>query len=282
MIPAPVPANEAERLEALRHYRLHITGREPEFERIARQVSELFGTPIALVSLVLDEEQRFMGTCGLDLRVTPRDFAFCTHALAGEEVLVVPDARTDPRFARNPLVTGPPHIHSYAGAPLLIEPGVVVGTLCAIGTEPRDFTAAERRRLAALAETVVDLVRLRLGALMKREAEESRDAAARQLEEALDAMPAALAVYDEGGLLLRINRAFRETLFSDEAEALRPGMTPAEVWRVMGSRGHRIRQSGAQAEWLHGDPKGSRAPRGSFEIHLADGRFLHGSETRTP
>ncbi len=281
-VPVPIPAREQERLAALQHYRLEITGQEPEFDRIAHQAADLFDAPIALVTLVLEDEQRFMGICGLTSPGAPRDIAFCAHVLSGEEVFVIPDARLDPRFACNPLVTGPPHIRFYAGAPLMLAPGLVAGSLCVIGPEPREFGPVERRRLAALAETVVDMISNRLGRLMARNAEERAESITRQRDEILDAMPASLAVYDSEGLLLRTNRLFRATFHPDQPELIRRGMSPAEVWQALETQGHHPLRNTSEMAWLEvGSSERRPARRAPFEIRLADGRTLRGSETAT-
>ena len=277
-----MPERETERLAALRHYRLEITGREPEFDRIARQVTDLFEVPIGLVTLVLDDNQRFLGACGIEISGMPRDIAFCSYALLGQTVLVVPDARADPRFARNPLVTGPPGIRFYAGAPLILAPGLVAGSLCAIGSEPKEFGEKERRQLFALAETVMDLIRHRLGTLIARDAEKQAAAISCQHAEILDAMPAAVAVYDEDGLLIRTNRHFQTTFQLDGPKLVHPGMSPGDVWKRLRAQGHRLLPRAAgQARLRGGSEERRRARSEPFEMRLADGRTLLGLEVRT-
>lgn len=145
--------DEAERLAALRRLELLDTPPEPEFDRIIRLAADLFGVPIALLSLVDAERQWFKSCIGLGTLETPRDQAFCAHAIRRpNEVTVVPDAATDPRFADNPLVTGGPRIRFYAGAPVLGPDGHALGTLCVIDTRPRPpLSPDESRRLADLA-----------------------------------------------------------------------------------------------------------------------------------
>lgn len=150
---------ERARLLALQSLRVLDTAPEPAFDDIAALAADLFGTPMAAVSLVDDERQWFKARVGLDVCETPRDQAFCAHALALEanDVMVVEDASQDPRFATNPFVTGPAHIRFYAGALLTDPQGHNLGTLCVIDTTPRPRpAAAELARLQNLARRVVD------------------------------------------------------------------------------------------------------------------------------
>jgi PAS domain S-box-containing protein len=114
--------------------------------------AELCDAPVALLSLVEEEYQRFLARTGIDLDSTPRSQSFCAHAMLGHDVMEVPDATRDPRFADNPLVTGDPGIRFYAGAPLVSSEGVPLGALCIIDTVARDgLTPMQRRGLAVLA-----------------------------------------------------------------------------------------------------------------------------------
>jgi len=111
---------------------------------------------MAFVSLVDEHRQWFKARVGLDASETPRADAFCAHTIMGEEVLVVSDAATDPRFAGNPLVTGEPDIRFYAGAPLIVSGGLAMGTLCVVDRKPRELDDAGRAVLADLAQMAVD------------------------------------------------------------------------------------------------------------------------------
>lgn len=126
-------------------------GGEDRFDRITRTAARLFDVPVALVSLVDSNRQWFKSRYGLDVTSTTRDVSFCGHAIASDEVFVVPDALVDERFSDNPLVTGPPHIRFYAGHPLQSRSGYRVGTLCLIDHRPRHFDEADRQGLADLA-----------------------------------------------------------------------------------------------------------------------------------
>ncbi len=160
--------DETSRLRALEPY--HALGLEPEaeFDRITALAARLFQVPVALVTLVGAEEQYYKSHHGTDLCGTPREVAFCQHALhlPEGETLVVPDATADARFAENPLVVGPMHVRFYAGAPLRTPAGETLGTLCLVDTMPRAaLTAAERATLVDLATVAMQTFSLRLANL---------------------------------------------------------------------------------------------------------------------
>jgi PAS domain S-box-containing protein len=155
MIPAPLGPDEAARLVALRELAVLDTTPEERFDRLTRLARDLFGVPIALVSLVDEDRQWFKSRQGLAAPETSREVSFCAHAILDErEVLVVPDALRDERFADNPLVTGDPDIRFYAGAPLSTADGHQVGTLCVIDRAPREWTAEQSAALRDLADVV--------------------------------------------------------------------------------------------------------------------------------
>ena len=125
-------------------------------DEIAAFAASLCATPIALVSIVEEERQRFLARTGLDADSTPRDVSFCALAMLGDDIFTVPDATLDARFADNALVTGPPHIRFYAGAPLIDADGVRLGALCVIDTVPRDgLTDLQRQGLSLMARQVM-------------------------------------------------------------------------------------------------------------------------------
>ncbi|MGB0722440.1 MAG: sensor histidine kinase [Gammaproteobacteria bacterium] len=161
MSSAPTPENEQERLQALRDYGILDSGHEQAFDQLTRLASRICGTPISLVSLIDADRQWFKSRVGLDADQTPRDQAFCAHAIADDQTLIVDDARRDPRFADNPLVTGDPGIRFYAGAPLITREGHRLGTLCVIDREPRALDTEQLDALRVLADQVMDQIELR-------------------------------------------------------------------------------------------------------------------------
>ena len=150
---------EGLRLNALRAFSVLDTEADAAFDRLVALAGSLFSTPISLVSLIDEDRQWFKAKLGLEASETPRDQAFCAHAIAmgPDAVMVVEDASQDPRFADNPLVTGAPAIRFYAGATLTTKDGHNLGTLCVIDNKPRPRPSiAELDRLQLLASIVVD------------------------------------------------------------------------------------------------------------------------------
>lgn len=158
---APLPTNETERLHLLKLYNILDTASEKAFDDLTRLAASICRVPISLVSLVDEDRQWFKSRFGLEAAETPRDAAFCAHAILDEEVLIVEDATADPRFADNPLVTGAPHIRFYAGAPLQVESGHRFGTLCVIDTVPRTIDASQLESLRILRDAVTTQMELR-------------------------------------------------------------------------------------------------------------------------
>lgn len=161
-VPAAFPANESERIQKLLSYSILDTASETIYDDITEVAAYICGTATSLVSLVDVSRQWFKSTVGLDAMETPRDMAFCAHATLRPEVLVVPDARADERFANNPLVTGAPYIRFYAGAPLITAEGCAVGTLCVVDYVPKQLSSKQIQALEALARQVVSHLESRL------------------------------------------------------------------------------------------------------------------------
>lgn len=149
-----IPANETDRLCLLRDLAVLDTPPECRFDTITKKAKEFYKVPIALVSLVDADRQWFKSSQGLDATETSRDISFCGHAIHHDEILYVPNALDDLRFATNPLVTGAPYIQFYAGAPLILGDSLRMGTLCIIDRVPREFEENELLKLRELADQV--------------------------------------------------------------------------------------------------------------------------------
>lgn len=154
MIAAPIPVDDAERLEALRSLDLLDTAPEERFDRITRIMSLAMNVPMAYISLVDSDRQWFKSSCGLNSSQTPRNISFCGHAILSDQLMVIPDAATDERFSDNPLVTGDPYIRFYAGYPLAGPGGQKVGTLCIADRRPRTLEPAQIEVLKEMARLV--------------------------------------------------------------------------------------------------------------------------------
>ncbi|WP_018229074.1 sensor histidine kinase [Methyloversatilis universalis] len=191
---APHLQDEPARIAALDATRLLDTPPEPAFDDLTRIASLICGTPIALISLVDRERQWFKARVGLTASETPRDQAFCAHAILNRDLMEVPDACDDSRFSDNPLVTGEPGIRFYAGAPLEVAGGQRIGTLCVIDTVARTLNAAQREALSALARQVVAQIELRDRVDAMHEAQDRQNMFERQLQRFNDELSALVAL----------------------------------------------------------------------------------------
>jgi diguanylate cyclase (GGDEF)-like protein len=154
MLSAPIPENDDARISSLRDMTLLSTPREADLDRLTRIASKLFGTEIALITLVDKDRQWFKSRIGLDIAETPREISFCDHAIQSDETFIVRDALTDSRFHDNPLVTDGPKVRFYAGEPLRNGAGFLIGTLCVMANKPRKFSKEDEKSLQDLGRTV--------------------------------------------------------------------------------------------------------------------------------
>ncbi len=158
MLDFPVPSNENKRLAELQRLRSNEWGVCAALNELCKIASRILGTPMAQVSLVGEEEQIFVGKAGLDSDRTSREVAFCAHTIMTSRPLIVEDAESDPRFCKNPLVTGELGIKSYLGIPLETSPGLRIGALCVVDKEPRRFKESDVQTLTGLAQIVVSVI----------------------------------------------------------------------------------------------------------------------------
>ena len=148
---APFPSSESSRIATLRLLNILDTEPEERFDRLTRMAKRLFSVPIAQVTLVDSDRQWFKSSVGVAGGETPRDISLCAHAILGDGIMLVEDARDDERFSDNPLVVGDPNIRFYAGCPLKVGEENL-GTLCLIDDVPREFGEEELQLLRDLAE----------------------------------------------------------------------------------------------------------------------------------
>jgi signal transduction histidine kinase len=158
---APLPDNEIERLGALYSLDILDSPAEKDFDDIAVLAASVCEAPVSAVSLVDADRQWAKAQTGGEVAETSRDVSFCAHAILGRDLMLVPDAREDDRFADNPLVTAEGGIRFYAGAPLLTTDGFALGTLCVMDTEPRRLDMEQQQALRALARQVTAQLELR-------------------------------------------------------------------------------------------------------------------------
>ena len=182
------------------------TPEDPAFDDLTRLAAQICEAPVALISLIDGARQWFKSRVGLELMETPRRLAFCAYAILDpDQMLIVPDATQDPRFAGNELVTGPMSIRFYAGVPLVMEDGYALGSLCVLDQRPRELTAGQREALTVLARQVVSLIRLRRQNFALEEARAGRE---QFFTLALDL----LCIAGMDGYFKRLNPAFSEVL----------------------------------------------------------------------
>ena len=156
------PADETQRLAALRRARILDTPPEEGFDDLVRIAAAICQVPFAVVSLVDEDRQWFKARLGIDIEQTMRDQSFCTHSLVQpERMTIIADARLDPRFRDNPFVTGEPFVRFYAAAPLLDPDGLPLGSFCVMDRQPRTLDDAQTRALEALARQASRLIELR-------------------------------------------------------------------------------------------------------------------------
>lgn len=185
MLQAPIPANDAARLQELRSYGILDSPDEQAFDDIGSLVRDIAGTPIGIISLVDENRQWFKSCIGLDAKQTPRNISFCGHTILQRTPLIIEDALDDPRFCDNPLVLEQPHIRFYAGFPLISSNGLALGSLCAVDQQPRRLEPQQIAALERLARLAVHQMELkRQGRLLEQAQHNRREAGAAEKAQA--------------------------------------------------------------------------------------------------
>ena len=152
---APLPIDEKKRLEALKQYDILDTEPESIFENVVNLATYICNTPVAAISLVDEQRQWFKAVKGVDMKETPRDISFCSHAILQDEPLIIRNTLVDERFFDNPLVTGELGVRFYAGVPLVTSEGCNIGTLCVIDTIVRDIDEHQINAMQTLAQSIM-------------------------------------------------------------------------------------------------------------------------------
>lgn len=259
--PNPAYCGEDKRLGVLASYGLDDLEGDAELTRIVGFAARLCEAPICLVSLVEEERQRFLAKVGLEVDETPRPTSFCAHTMQLDRPMVVPDARLDPRFDDNPLVTGAPHIRFYAGAPLISVEGAPLGALCVIDTKPRPegLTALQEDGLNVLARAVMQRLmmerqdRAAIEALAKRE---------RELRTMLDSVPGIAWSADADGNFDMFNARWQEVT----------GAPPPKTFAEWEAFIHPDDFASARADWEAAVEKGPLFTQ-EWRLRTADGSY---------
>lgn len=215
MVVARLPHDESARLEALFRAAILDTEAEDFFEDVVDTAQAVVPAPIVLVSLVDEWRQWFKARRGLSAGETPRDYAFCAHAILADKPLIVRDAAKDTRFFDNPFVTGDPHVIAYAGAPIMLAGGARLGTVCAIDHQPRDWTAAEIAQLERSARMVarhIDSRRALLEQDRQKFLELALSRAETRYQSVIESMTEGLIVFGPSGAIIDSNPAACEIL----------------------------------------------------------------------
>ena len=261
---APLPQNEQERLAELRKYNILDTEPEAVFESMVQLASYICKTPIAAISLVDENRQWFKAIVGVDAKETPRDIAFCAHAILQDEPMVVPNALLDERFHDNPLVTDGPGIRFYAGVPLVTLSGLHLGTLCVIDTEAREIAQEQLDAIKTLADGVMAHLDLRLSHKEIRKYVDKLQLSATIFETASEN----IVLTDQNNCFITVNPAFTATTGYSLEEI--KGLTPkilrsgkqskefyAKMWDDLNTVGHwdgelwnKRKNGDLYAEWL--------------------------------
>ncbi|MGE0241995.1 MAG: EAL domain-containing protein [Parvibaculaceae bacterium] len=228
---------EQERLRRLDLYRILHTPPEPAFDSIVRLAADRFEAPIAYLCLTGAGTHWFKARTGFDLEEVPRADSFCDHTLAVQDVLVVPDASSDVRFAGNPFVTGPHHIRFYAGFTLRDADGFALGTLAVADVVPRRISERQKDFLRSLAGIALDRMELQKVKADLRETVAAVEAARQdavtgraELRQVIECLPQAIVLLDEENNLVLWNRNY-EAMFPEAAPFIKPGTSIESIYR---------------------------------------------------
>ncbi len=196
MISAPKHPDESKRLQSLQALNILDSLPETDFDQITLLAAQICGTPVALISIIDQDRQWFKSKLGIEVSETPRNLAFCAHAILTDDVLYIENATQDIRFKDNPLVTGAPHVQFYAGAPLYSPDGYPIGTVCVIDSKIRTLTEDQKKSLKALSNQVTRLLELKVQIQKLEESESIIIKKKKDLEFVLDSIPHMIIYWD--------------------------------------------------------------------------------------
>ncbi len=285
-----IDSAEAERLRRLAQYEISRTPPEAAFDDIARLAADLFGAPVAYLCITEADCHWFKAKVGIDLAEVPRAISFCDHTMQGKDVMAVADASLDPRFADNPLVTGPYHVRFYAGFTLRDGDGFALGTLAVVDVVPRQITAQQKDFLKRLAGIALDRMELRKVKAALRQTVAVTEAARleavadrAELRQVIECLPQAILLLDEQNRFILWNKNY-EKMFPDMAEHFAPGESLETIHRVFLRKGlHRLKMSlEEQEEWLENRMERLNQAGTIYEESRADGRLIRCDQHPTP
>jgi diguanylate cyclase (GGDEF)-like protein len=193
----PIPRNEAARLKSLQNLHILDTPSEAAYDDLTRLAAYVCDAPMATITLVDEDRQWFKSRIGITAQETPRSVSFCAHAIAQNELFVVPDATKDSRFAGSPLVLDDPNIRFYAGMPIVSPEGFHVGTMCVLDKKPRELTEEKQVALRVLARQVAAQFQMRRQLLELREARARQSKIEQRLRESQTRLKEANALLQE-------------------------------------------------------------------------------------
>ena len=279
MIIAKISTQEPQRLAALESYEILDTVPEDVFDDFTQLASQICGTPIALISLIDAHRQWFKSKVGLDASETPRELAFCTHAINGEGLLEVPNAENDVRFVDNPLVVGDPKIRFYAGMPLTNSAGYKLGTLCVIDRIPRTLTEPQREALARLGRQVVAQLEARKSLLHEKELNLQLAVQKTELKDFIENSNVALHWVDANGIILWANQTELDLLGYSREEYVGQPITrfhadASVISDILGKLTAREKLAGYEANLLAKDGSVKTVAINS-SVYEQNGKFKH-------
>ncbi len=274
--------DEQERLRRLERYGISRTQPEEAFDDITRLLAELFSAPIAYLCTIEAECHWFKSRIGLDMDEIPRSISFCDHTLKQSDVMVVPDASRDKRFAASPLVTGPKHIRFYAGITLRDTDGFALGTLAVSDTMPRAVTEHQKQSLKRLAGIALDRMELRKVQIELRETAAAAEIARQhavsdnaELRQVINYLPQAIALLDDQNRLILWNENY-EKMFAETAGHLTPGASIEFIYRkyLETIPSHSKMNEADEEKWLAGRLALLNQNGSIIEQNVSDSRWI--------